>query len=115
MLKQKHSLTKLRKELEERKEKLCFSCRKFRYLAQNYKNQKEREKRELVPQNKFEALASRVMRCEVELRRQETEESGWVFKYGKKEHKCREYLLWKRVKKGGAEKTAAHVAMSQKA
>jgi len=44
MLKQKYSLTKLRKELEGRKEKLCFSCKRFGYLAQNYKNKKEAEK-----------------------------------------------------------------------
>ena len=46
------------------------------------------------------------------------EESGQVvecFKCGKKEYKCKECPLWKRVKKGEAEKIAVHVAMSQKA
>jgi len=38
MLKQKQSLARLREELEERKEKLCFSYKKFGHLAQNYRN-----------------------------------------------------------------------------
>jgi len=33
LLKQKYSLTKLRKELKGKKGKLCFSCRKFGHLA----------------------------------------------------------------------------------
>ena len=33
LLQQEHSLTKLRKELEERKGKLCWCCKKFWYLA----------------------------------------------------------------------------------
>ena len=47
-------------------------------------------------------LSSRVMRYEVELRRQETEEKGWViecFKCGEKGHKCRECSLWKEERK----------------
>jgi len=42
------------------------------------------------------------MRYEVELRRQETEEKGWViecFKCGEKGHKCRECSLWKEERK----------------
>jgi len=96
MLKQKCSFTKLREELEERKRKLYFRCRKFRYLAQNYKNQEGGEKRKSVLPNKFKVLASRMMKCGVEIRRQETEESGWIvecFKYGKKGHKYRECPL----------------------
>jgi len=41
------------------------------------------------------------MRCGVELRRQETEEKGWVvecFKCRKKGHKCRECPEWKKGK-----------------
>ena len=75
LLKQKCSLTKLREELEGRKGKLCFSCRKFRHLAQNCRNKGE-EKGEVISQNKFEMLSSRVIRCKVELRRQETEEKS---------------------------------------
>jgi len=50
MLKQKYSHTKLREELEGRKEKLYFSYKKFRHLAQNCRNQEGGEKRKLVPQ-----------------------------------------------------------------
>jgi len=35
MLKEKHTLNKLREELEGRREKLCFNCKGFEYLAQN--------------------------------------------------------------------------------
>jgi len=69
MLKQKYSLTKLREELEGRKGKLCFSCRKFGYLVQNCRNSRKEEERErIIPQNKFEVLLSRVMQCRVEER-----------------------------------------------
>jgi len=102
LLKQKRSLTKLREELKERKGKLYFSCRKFRHLAQNCRNKGGEEKGEVISQNKFEMLSSRVIRCKVELRRQETEEKSWVvecFKCGEKEHKCRECPLWERERK----------------
>jgi len=33
LLKEKYSLTKLRKELEGRREKLCFGCKGFGHLA----------------------------------------------------------------------------------
>jgi len=52
----------------------------------------------------------------VELRRQETEEKGWVakcFKCGKEEHKCRECPLWKKEKKMQVVKEAVCVAMPQ--
>jgi len=65
MLKQKQSLARLREELEERKRKLCFSCKKFRHLAQNCRNRGEEEKGKIISQNKFEVLMSRVMQCEV--------------------------------------------------
>ena len=50
------------------------------HLAQNCRNKKEEEKGKLIPQNKFEVLASKVVRCEVRrkggehIRWQETEE-----------------------------------------
>jgi len=50
---------------------MCFECKKFGHLAHNCRNKREGEKRTLVSQNKFEALSSRVMRCGVEIRRQE--------------------------------------------
>jgi len=99
LLKEKHSLTKLREELEERRGKLCFSCKGFRHLAQNCRKQKETEKGVTIPQNKFEVLKSRVMQCRVEKRM--IRKVGVVevecFKCGEKEHKCRECPLWKRV------------------
>jgi len=70
LLKEKHALTKLRAELEERWEKMCFEYKKFRHLAHNYRNKREGEKRTLVLQNRFETLSSRVMRCRIEIRRQ---------------------------------------------
>ena len=71
MLNQKFTLAKLRAELEERQEKLCYKCKKFGHLTYNCKNKKEKGKRASVPQNRFEMLSSRVMRCRVEIRRQE--------------------------------------------
>ena len=68
MLKQKQSLARLREELEERKRKLCFRYKKFGHLAQNCRNKVGREKRKIVPQNKFEILSSRVIQCGVEER-----------------------------------------------
>ena len=45
------------------KKRECWKCRKFRYLAYNCRNKKKRkkEKRE-KPQNKYEALVSRIIR-----------------------------------------------------
>ena len=43
LLREKHSLTKLREELEGRKGKLCQCCKRFRHLARNCRN-KEGEK-----------------------------------------------------------------------
>jgi len=58
MLNQKHAFAKLREELEERKGKMWFSCKRFGHLAQNCRNKAEGEKRKTVPQNKFEMLSS---------------------------------------------------------
>jgi len=68
MLNQKCTLTKLRAELEGRPGKLCYKYKKFRYLAHNCRNRREEEKR-MFPQNRFETLSSRVMRCGVEIKR----------------------------------------------
>jgi len=100
LLREKHALAKLRVELEERKGKLCRSCKGFRHLAQNYRNRKEGERGAEMPQNKFEVLKSRVMQCGVEER---TIRSVRVvvecFKYGKEGHKCRECPQWERKEK----------------
>jgi len=76
LLNEKHALAKLRAELEERKGKICRCCKKFGHLAQNCRNRGGEEKRKVVSQNKFEMLSSRVMRCRMKLRRQETEKIG---------------------------------------
>ena len=65
MLNQQYTLTKLRAELEGRDGRKCWSCKKFGYLACNYRNKNEKEKGKLIPRNKFEVLLSRVMRCRV--------------------------------------------------
>jgi len=44
LLNEKCALTKLRAELEGRKEKLCRCCRKFGHLVHNYRTKKEGEK-----------------------------------------------------------------------
>jgi len=68
--------------------------------------------------NKFEVLVSRVMRCGVEVRRQEMyeEERRIVeyFKCGKKEYKCKKYPEWKKAKEIRKEKIVC-VAIPQKA
>jgi len=99
MLRQKCSLTKLSKELEEREEKICFRCKKFEHLAYNCRNS-GREEGKVSPQNKFEVLSSRVMQCGEGARI-----IRWLevvvecFKCGEKGHKCRECLLWRKKKK----------------
>jgi len=91
MLNQKHTLTKLRAELEGRPGKLCYKCKKFRHLARNCRNRREEEKRTSIPQNRFKVLLSRVMKCGVEIRRQERDkkEKGKAiccFKYKEERH-----------------------------
>ena len=75
LLNQKHALTKLRVELEGRRERICRYCKRFRHLAHNCRSKKEKIKEKPIPQNKFEVIASRVMqyrvREEVKVRRQE--------------------------------------------
>jgi len=96
LLKEKCTLTKLGKELEERREKLCRKCKGFGYLAQNCRNKEEKEKRNVVPKNKFEVLNSRVMQCGLEertIRRQEETRRVECFKCGKEGYKCKECLL----------------------
>jgi len=107
---EKHALAKLRTELEERKEKLCWCYKKFGHLAQNCRNKREVEEGTVIPQNKFEVLKSRVMQCGEEgrmIRRIGVVEVK-CFKCGEKEHKCRECPLWVRKKR------VVHVARLQK-
>jgi len=66
LLNQKHALAKLRVELERRKEKMCWYCRKFGHLAYNCRNKRGEIKGKPISQNKFEIIMSRMMQCEVE-------------------------------------------------
>jgi len=79
MLNQQCTLAKLRAEIEERKGRVCWGCRRFGHLARNCRNTKE-AKEKLVSQNRFEVIVSRVMQCgvreEAKVRRQETVEEG---------------------------------------
>jgi len=48
LLKEKHALASLRAKLEERKERECWSYKKFGHLAQNCRKEKEKKKK-LMP------------------------------------------------------------------
>jgi len=67
-------------ELEGRRERICWCCRRFGHLAHNCRNKSEEEKRKSILQNRFEVIASRVMQCgvkeKVEIRKQEIVEEG---------------------------------------
>ena len=65
MLNQQHALAKLRTEIKKRERRVYWECRKFGYLVHNCRNKKEEMKGKLIPQNKFEVIASRVMQCGV--------------------------------------------------
>ena len=90
LLKEKHALPSLRVELKKRPRKLCYGYKKFRHLACNYRNKRERERRTSIPQNRFEILSSRVIRYRVEIRRQERERKEkkaiWCFKCREEGH-----------------------------
>jgi len=85
LLNQKHTLTKLRAELKERKERICWCCRKFGHLAHNCRNKRGEMKGKPIPQNKFEMIVSRMMQYrvggEVKVRRQEMVKEVQCFRY----------------------------------
>ena len=80
MLNQKRALTKLKAELERKRERICRCCRRFGHLACNCRNKNEEKKGKSILQNRFEVIASRVMQYrvkeKVEIRKQETVEKG---------------------------------------
>ena len=88
MLKEKHTLAKLRVELKERKGKMYFECKKFGHLVYNCRNKGVGEKKTSASQNRFEMLSSRVIRYRVEIKKQEKkrkeEEAIQCFKYKEK-------------------------------
>jgi len=65
LLNQKHTLIKLRAELEGRRKRICQYCKRFGHLAYNYRNKREEIKRKPILQNKFKMIANRVMQCGV--------------------------------------------------
>jgi len=117
LLNQKCTFTKLRVELEERKERMYWYCRKFGYLTHNYRNKRGEIKGKLIPQNKFEIIASRVMQCRVErrikVRRQEIVEKVKCFRCWEVE-----YYKWKCLnieKRRRSKEETVYVARPQKA
>jgi len=100
----RQTLTKIRLELEGGERRKCWECKQFGHLAKNYRNKGERaEEKKKKMENRFEALASRVMQCSIkEVRRQEMiEEVVRCFRYGKQDHK-----KWEYTKKNNGEEVA---------
>jgi len=82
MFNQRYALTKLRAELERRKERIYRKYEKFRHLAWRCRNGEEQKKKAVVG-NKFKVLGSWVMQCGIrEVRRQEVvkEEVKYCYK-----------------------------------
>jgi len=100
LLKEKCALTKLRAELEERKERMYFKCKNLGHLARNCRNQKRGEGK-AIPQNKFEVLSSRVMQYGAEERMIRSIEAAVMrcFKCREEKHNCRECPLWEKKEK----------------
>ena len=115
---QQQTLAKLRAELERREERKCFGYKGFRHLAYNCRNQKEVKKRKPIPHNKFEMLASRVVRCsireKVKVRRQEKEKLQY-FRCWEVGHFKWECSMTVAEKERQREEEAVHMARPQKA
>jgi len=67
LLKEKHALASLRAKIEEKKDRECWSYKRFGHLAHNCRNKREEGKRTLVPQNRFKVLLSKVMGYGIEI------------------------------------------------
>jgi len=95
LLNEKHTLAKLRAELEGKKGKLYQYYKKFRYLVHNCKSKEKKEKGIIIPQNEFEVLRSKVMQCGVKERTIRRQEMVVVkcFKCREEGHKCQECPL----------------------
>jgi len=113
MLNQWHALAKLRAEIEDREERVCWGCKRFGHLACNCRNKKGEEKGRLIPQNKFEVIASRVMQCgvreEVKVRKQEMMEEVKCFRCWRVRHLKWECPNIEVEKKKRREKEVVHV------
>ena len=118
MLNQQHIFTKLRVKLEGRDRRKCWSCKKFGHLVHNYRNKNEKEKKKLIPRNKFEVLSSKVMRYrvkeEVRIRRNKTVEEVRCFRYWSIEHFKQEDSNIEVKKKRKRNKEVIYMASLQK-
>jgi len=118
LLNQKHTLAKLRAELEGRKGRIYRCCRKFGHLAHNCRNKNKEKKGKPIPQNRFEVIVSRIIQCgvkeKVKVRKQETVEEGvQCFRCRRMEHYKWECPDTKEEKKRRSEE-AVHAVSLQK-
>jgi len=104
MLNERHTLVKLRVELEGREGRLCRCYGRFGHLTRKCRSEEE-QKKKIVMGNKFEVLGSCIMQCGVrEVRRQEiVKEEVKCFGCKKKGHKKWECL---NIRKRKQEETA---------
>jgi len=118
MLNQKKALAKLRAELEGREERKYWEYKKFGHLVHNYRNKGEEEKEKSTPQNRFAAIASRVIQCgvrdEIKVRWQKVEEVK-CFRCWRVGHFKWEYPNIEVERQRRRKKEAVHVARPQKA
>jgi len=103
MLYTQRALAKMRSELEGREGRKCWGYKLFGYLVKDCRNKEGRTEEKKKIENRFEALASKVMQCGVkEVRRQETvEEVVKCFRCDKQGHK-----KWKCKRKNNREEVA---------
>jgi len=119
MLNQQCILTMLKAEIEGKEERICWECKRFGHLARNCRNKKGEAKEKLIPQNKFEVIASRVMQCrvkeEVGIKQQEMVEEVKCFRYWGVGHYKWECPNIEVERKRRRKEEAVHVVRPQKA